>query len=632
MSATKYWLAALAVHVTLAINVATAQEAVPQVLPPPKPTPSRITAATVYRNNALVTRELAVTEGQGTIELVVTPMPPQTVESSLYAEGSSGIRVLSTRYRTRAVPRDTRQEVRNLEAEIQTLTRENEKIQRQLAVADQDLQFLQKLEGFTSVSLQQLTDKSQLEPDSIIKMSKFVMDTRTQQAGAEVTLKQQLQTQTEGIDFATRKLAELTAGASRIEADAVIVIDKTNAEPGTVRLHYLIGAASWKPMYRLRAAGDKDPVQIEYLAAVTQQSGEDWNNINVTLSTSEPALSSAPPDLLPLEMMIPGEDDFAGMAGMGGMGGGGMGGMGAPGLSIEQSAAAQPDDASNPSTHAKQSNAGASINHTAAALQAAELAVDDLALDDSNDAEHAGPSVTYHLTGQFTLPNRHDPQLVEVTRIALEPEFFHKAVPVLSPHVFRLAKLTNKSEYVLLKGEATIYVGTDFVGRQELPLVAIDEPFVAGFGVDPQVQISRRLIKKERAFQGGNQVYTYEFRIGLRNYKSTPVKLQVWDRMPRAKGESAAVNFVSATRPLSTEQSFQRNGQKDGLLRWDLDLPPDTVGDKIQDILYTFKLEYARDLPTPLLSSGGLKEDPIGMGGIGGGMGGMGGGFRSVGH
>ena len=49
--------------------------------------PSRVVAVTVYPQNALVTREVDVPAGQGRLELVVTPLPPATVNSSLYSEG-----------------------------------------------------------------------------------------------------------------------------------------------------------------------------------------------------------------------------------------------------------------------------------------------------------------------------------------------------------------------------------------------------------------------------------------------------------------------------------------------------------------------------------------------------------------
>ena len=78
----------------------------------PRAAASLITDVTVYQGQALVIREVTVPAGEGTVELVVTPLPAQTVDSSLYTESAEGLRVLSTRFRTRAVEDDTRREVR----------------------------------------------------------------------------------------------------------------------------------------------------------------------------------------------------------------------------------------------------------------------------------------------------------------------------------------------------------------------------------------------------------------------------------------------------------------------------------------------------------------------------------------
>jgi hypothetical protein len=77
-------------------------------VPPPRSAASEITDVTEYQGQALVTREVIVPEGDGTVEIVVTPMPPQAVDSSLYTDGADGLRVLSTRFRTRAIEDDTR--------------------------------------------------------------------------------------------------------------------------------------------------------------------------------------------------------------------------------------------------------------------------------------------------------------------------------------------------------------------------------------------------------------------------------------------------------------------------------------------------------------------------------------------
>ena len=141
----------------------------------------------------------------------------------------------------------------------------------------------------------------------------------------------------------------------------------------------------------------------------------------------------------------------------------------------------------------------------------------------------------------------------------MAPEYYYKAVPVLTAHVYRLANLTNKSKYVLLPGEATMYLGSDFVGRMDLPLVAIGEQFTAGFGVDPQLQVQRHMTDKTRTMQGGNQILKYEYRILVSSYKSEAVKLQVWDRLPHAEIEAVGVNLIKTSPDISTDSMYLRN-------------------------------------------------------------------------
>jgi uncharacterized protein (TIGR02231 family) len=207
-----------------------------------------------------------------------------------------------------------------------------------------------------------------------------------------------------------------------------------------------------------------------------------------------------------------------------------------------------------------------------------------------------GPSVTYHLKTRISIPSRKDEQVLEVAKVQLEPTFYYKAVPVLNSHVYRLADLTNKSPHVLLPGEATMYQGGDFVGRMSLPLVAIGEEFTVGFGVDPQLQVQRRLMDKSKSTQGGNQVLKYEYRIQVSSFKKEPVKLQVWDRLPHAETETAGIQLVKAAPELSKDSLYTREARPQNLLRWDLDVAPGMSGDQALAINYEFRIELDRQL------------------------------------
>jgi hypothetical protein len=141
-----------------------------------------------------------------------------------------------------------------------------------------------------------------------------------------------------------------------------------------------------------------------------------------------------------------------------------------------------------------------------------------------------------------------------------------------------------------------MYQGADFVGRMTMPLVAVGKEFTAGFGVDPQVQVQRQMVDKTRAMQGGNQVLTFQYRILVSSYKQEPVKLQVWDRLPHAETETAGITLLKASPTISKDALYERESRPHNLLRWDLEVAPNTNGEHALPINYEFKLELDRNM------------------------------------
>lgn len=598
-------LSLLALAVSLTASIVHAEDKADPV----KPAPSKIVAVTLYQNTALVTREVTLPEGAGLAEVVVSPLPAHTLQSSLYSEGGDGIRVLSVRFRTRAIAEDTREEVRKIEGQIKTLNGKVQTFQSELKAVEENLKLLDKLEGFTAKSLESVTDKGQLDAEKIITLAKFVQDDRTKRAKDALGIKQQMQAVQEQIDFAKRQLAEKSGGSVRTERDAVIVVDK-KAGAGAVKLNYLVSNATWRPLYKFRAGlKDKDPVTLEYLAAIEQQTGEDWSNVNLTLSTAQPLLNAAPPDLRVLEVAVggpgfvvnppPGAPVPTGAPG--GVGGGGIPDPTSYARDLDRLAKDQRRMAQDNYNLKKAEEAGKQTNEAAALEQFRDLVLDpkEIAKQDPTARGPAGdgPSVTFRLKGAMSVPSRHDEQVLEINRFDLTPRFYYKAVPVLTPNVYRIADLTNTSESVLLPGEATMYLGTDFVGQTKLPLVAVGKPFTVGFGVDPQLQVNRVLLDKVRTTQGGNQVLTFKYRIALSSYKKDPVQVQVWDRMPHAEATmTIAITLSTQKAELSSDPLYARDEKPKGLLRWDVTVQPNQNAEKAMMIEYEYKMELDKNV------------------------------------
>jgi hypothetical protein len=618
----------------------------------PRIAASKLTHVTVYPDSAMVTREVEVPAGAGLVELVINPLPEATVASSLYSESSDGIRVLTTRFRSRPVKEDTREEVRKIEDEIHKLQQEARKIQSEMKAIESNVGLLAKLETFTAASTTHATEKGKLDADAAIALAKYLMEGRVEKSKQIVALQEQIQTNSEAMEFANRRMRNLTSGTSKVERDAVIVVDKVNNGAGKVKLNYLVTAAAWRPQYKFRSGKNgKDPVAVEYLAAVMQQTGEDWERVGITLSTAQPMLNAAPPDLNALAVVVVPRGTAAqgvtvsglqsGLGLAGGPGGGGFGGrMPAPGggpapgipgamggtmatnspaqygnqakVPANRFALTNPVTANTSRDELKKAadllrqraqetynrnnekDASELTNYAAVLDQACELVMTSgtTKLGESPRApKNEGPSVTYHLANRLSVPSRNDDQVIEVARLEMQPDYFYKAVPVLTPHVYRQANLVNKSTHVLLPGEATMYNGTDFVGRMSLPLVAVGEEFTVGFGAEPQLQVQRQLLDRSRAMQAGNQILKYDYRILVSSYKGEKVRVQVWDRLPHAEKEAMGVNLLKVSPELCKDPVYVREERANNLLRWDLDVEPEMRGEKAIKIAYEFHLE-----------------------------------------
>jgi hypothetical protein len=630
-----------------------------EAAPAPKNAASKISKVTVYNNSALVTREVDVPDGDGLAELVVNPMPEHVIPSSLYCESGEGLRVLTTRYRTRQVLEDTSEERRKLEAEKEQLQVIAAKIQSDLDTLAKNMGMLVKLEGFTEKTALTSTEKGGLNGDTVITLAKWVMEQRGDKAKEFVALAEQKRQNDIKVNFCDRKMSELGRGGGREVRDAVLVVDREGGKGGKVRLNYLVSNVRWRPEYKLRAGKTTEDVKIECLANLVQQSGEDWNQVRLTLSTAQPLLNAAPPELAMLEPVLmdrrnpnfPGQDSQiaknpgAGLPGggpmpsmqvppamsrpagggigglAGGLGGGGLapnayGGAFAPPappmdlVAKSQELRRMADDKMTKGKGGEKKDVTKLLNEAAAQEQQVELmktreeiAALALAFKEkkaqpaaATPTANEGPSVTYHLPNKLTVPSRNDEQIVEIAKLSLTPRYYYKAVPVLNRHVYRLADLVNKSNYVLLPGEATMYQGSDFVGRMALPLVAVGEEFTTGFGVDPQLQIQRQLVDKTRTTKGGNQVLTYDYRILVNSYKSEPVKLQVWDRLPKTEAESVGITLGKMSPELSKDALYLRECRPNNLLRWDLEVDPSRSGEKALAVTYEFSMELDRQM------------------------------------
>lgn len=76
------------------------------------------------------------------------------------------------------------------------------------------------------------------------------------------------------------------------------VVVKMNAPAQTkceVELSYYVNNAGWFPTYDIRSKSTNDPIEIMYKANIHQNTKEEWNNVKIKLSSSNPKTGGVAP-------------------------------------------------------------------------------------------------------------------------------------------------------------------------------------------------------------------------------------------------------------------------------------------------------------------------------------------------
>jgi len=130
-----------------------------------------------------------------------------------------------------------------------------------------------------------------------------------------------------------------------------------------------------------------------------------------------------------------------------------------------------------------------------------------------------------------------------------------------------MARMINWEQYHFLEGEANLYFEDAFVGRSILNAKSMSDTLNISLGRDKNIVIDR--IKKEDFTQkrhvGNNKIESLGFELTIRNKKSEPIQLMLFDQIPVAAISDIHISAI--------ETSNGKLNEKTGELTWKLKIP-----------------------------------------------------------
>ena len=264
---------------------------------------SAVDAVTVYPDGASVTRILTVDLPAGDNTAVLNDFPLTLDPSSLRVEGEAGAKLTIGAIDARSPHTAPPVNLPELDKRLEALNDQRDDLQDVIDAAAERRKFVLR---FAEASPVGIGDKGEARP---------IAEWRA----AFAAVAEEVATTDAAIRDVQRKLRELDREIARLEQDRTqkppskmevrIELAAAAATKATLRVTYTVRNARWAPIYDARldtGARDRKPaLELVRRAEITQNTGEDWSNVALAVSTVRTARGGKAPDLNSLIVQYP---------------------------------------------------------------------------------------------------------------------------------------------------------------------------------------------------------------------------------------------------------------------------------------------------------------------------------------
>ena len=220
-------------------------------------------------------------------------------------------------------------------------------------------------------------------------------------------------------------------------------------------------------MYDFRSSAAESKIDLTYKAHVYQNTGIDWDDVNLSLSTNNPYANKTKPVLNPwyLDYYTYTNNNY---------------------------------DYDNGQRSQKAYAGG--IHNAPASTISESLAQDDIVAKTSADFTTMIEqliSVEYAIDLPYSIKSDNKKNMVLINNKTLNTEFLYYAIPKLDLSVFLVARITALGDLNLVPGKANLFHDGAYIGETWLDPSTMSDTLDLSLGKDPNILVKRTLLKNE---------------------------------------------------------------------------------------------------------------------------------------
>jgi uncharacterized protein (TIGR02231 family) len=502
---------------------------------------SKIDGVVVFSDRALITRSAEVNLSQGSHQIIFENLPgilePDSISSK--GEGEAKVKLFGVRIDTKQLTESQPPRVQEIERQLLGLQARELAIQDSKKIAAAKEEFLMSIKAASSEQIgKDIVTKTPSVPD--VQKLLEVLD---KELNAAYQINRESDFEMQEIyrkrDQLQRELNEINQNFYQ-KQQVSLIVDLEAETNGRFHLtvSYRVPQASWEPIYEARATSPAKDVQLIANALVRQRTGEDWENVQLELSTARPALGGRMPEIQPwyLQKYEP------------------------------------------PVLYRRETRAGLASMREAEMLKSADFQSGAVAADNMVAAqapmpasiptatiETQGATVHFKLPHQESIASNWQPRKVTVQNFTFPAEFANEVTPRLALFAYLRAKVQNNSETILLPGQVQIFLDSAFVGSSFVDLVGVNEKFDLYLGVNDKIRVEQKqLTAKEdvsvlAGFHGKIKTIDYVYLTTIENFQREEADIHVFDQVPVSQNDEIKVDQIKMD-PKPTEQDPEKPG------------------------------------------------------------------------
>ncbi|MDB3906932.1 DUF4139 domain-containing protein [Crocinitomicaceae bacterium] len=535
---------------------------------------SKISKVTVYSQGAQVYRTASYVINKGVTQVVIEGISPRIDPKSLQVKATGNSIILDTKYNVfypqpevtelTGLPLKVRQQITRLEDSILNVNYDIQTFQDEIDVLVATKNILQNNGAM----------RGQGKVNDSIPLLKTAIEYYTEKM---MIINKDLQTLNRKKDRLNRtksgmanRLTELRNYQANADLEnkpkgpihRVVITMKSDAYvKGSLNISYLVGNAGWTPMYDLRSEIADNSVNLNYKAQVYQNTGVDWNEVPLTISTNNPYQNKTKPELNPWYI-----DYYA----------------------YRQQTEQKNKEgrrAGQPGMYKKAESLGYTMDATAApTTNLSSNGAATYSYDFVEVVDHV-ISAEFKIDLPYSIKSNNEKHMVLVKNVDIDAKYRYYSVPKFDKSAYLVAELTKLDELQLVPAKANIYFDGTYMGETYLDPTSMEDTMHLSLGKDPNIIIKRTLLERESKEKvvGTKIVKSFAYAIEVKNLKSKSIELVIQDQVPVTTNPDIEIEV--------TEISKGELKERTGIIEWKINLKPKAK----KEIQLMYEVKYDKD-------------------------------------